>query len=222
MKTHKILEEVNLHGYSRFNLNDLSVDALNKLNLDELDDGFHLNNDKHSQFVKDCVEVAAIVKNIQDLAHEWSINWNEINITRVVKSMSAEKYRTHFDSHLFTLVIPLRISNEKKENKGQLYLVPNLRRQPKSDLINFFQKLMTFRYRGEKSFKKLRNNNKLKVFDLRIGEAILFNGSRSLHGNLANDSDQTRITLITHMVDPFPNGFGALLRKIRKQFGLRK
>ena len=91
MKTHKILEEVNLHGYSRFNLNDLSVDALNRLNLDELDDGFHLNNDKHSQFVKECAEVAAIVKNIHVLADWWSINWNEINITRVVKSTSVEK-----------------------------------------------------------------------------------------------------------------------------------
>ena len=61
-----------------------------------------------------------------------------------------------------------------------------------------------------------------KVFDLQFGEAILFNGSRSLHGNLANESQETRVTMITHMADPFPNGIGALMRKVRKFTGLRK
>ena len=64
--------------------------------------------------------------------------------------------------------------------------------------------------------------DKIKIFDLKKGQAILFNGSRSLHGNLENASDATRITLITHMSDPFPNGIGSWVRKIRVMTGMRK
>ena len=41
---------------------------------------------------------------------------------------------------------------------------------------------------GEKGFLKLKSLDKIRVFDLKKGEAILFNGSRSLHGNLENAS----------------------------------
>ena len=37
-----------------------------------------------------------------------------INVARVVKQSSPEKYRTHFDSHLYTLVVPLKISMMKQ------------------------------------------------------------------------------------------------------------
>ena len=120
------------------------------------------------------------------------------------------------------MVVPLQTSAEKDVLKGQLYLSPNLRKQPKLDIINFLQKAFAFRWRGEAGYAKLERLDKIKVFDLQFGEAILFNGSRSLHGNLANESHETRITMITHMADPFPNGIGALMRKLRKVTGLRK
>ena len=121
------------------------------------------------------------------------------------------------------MVVPLQTSAEKDVLKGQLYLSPNLRKQPKLDIINFLQKAFAFRWRGEAGYAKLERLDKIKVFDLQFGEAILFNGSRSLHGNLANESHETRITMITHMADPFSKWNRSIDAKIKKKVtGLRK
>ena len=218
----EIISKVDAQGYCVFDLSQTAKKHLESADLSSLDDGFHINNSSHYELISQIEEVSEIIEAVKSITLQNKIDWNTINVTRVVKQKSSEKYRTHFDSHLYTLVVPQKTSNLEEQFKGQLYLAPNLRKQPKFDLVNVLQKIMAFRWKGEGGFNKLKNLDKIKVFDLQVGQAILFNGSRCLHGNLANESDATRITLITHMADPFPNGIGELVRRFRKATGLRK
>ena len=64
--------------------------------------------------------------------------WNEINVARVVDGGSSERYRTHFDSHIYTMVLPIAVPEDNIDLKGQLYIVPNLRKLPSNDLVNVF------------------------------------------------------------------------------------
>ena len=68
---------------------------------------------------------------------------NQYHIVRMVKpGNSKEKYRTHFDSHIFTLVIPIAIPKLKEnEEAGELILKPKARRNPKSELENLLGKI---------------------------------------------------------------------------------
>ena len=222
MEVNQIKNQVREQGYSIFKLAPETIKYLRSMDLSSLDDGFHVNNAKHCAAVSEVAELNNIIFSLKKDCISEKTAWNMINVVRVVKQKSSEKYRTHYDSHMYTLVVPIQTSNEKDILKGQLYLAPNSRNQPKLDIINFIQKALAFRWRGEAGYAKLESLNKIKLFDLQFGEAILFNGSRSLHGNLANESQETRVTMITHMADPFPNGIGALMRKVRKFTGLRK
>lgn len=222
MQTTDIIAKVDAEGYCVFDLSKTAKECLDNTDLSSLDDGFHINNKSHCDLISRVKEVSEIIQTIKSTTSKNKIAWNTINVVRVVKQKSSEKYRTHFDSHLYTLVVPLKTSDLEEQFKGQLYLAPNLRTQPKFDMVNVFQKILAFRWKGESGFNRLKKLNKIKVFDLQVGQAILFNGSRCLHGNLANESDATRITLITHMADPFPNGIGELVRRFRKATGLRK
>lgn len=222
MDVNQIKNQVNEQGYSVFQLAPETISYIRSLDFSSLDDGFHVNNAEHCTAISEVTELKNIINSLKTDCVADNIAWNTINVIRVVKQKSSEKYRTHYDSHTYTLVVPIQTSNEKDKLKGQLYLVPNSRKQPKLDMINFVQKVLAFRWRGEAGYSKLKMSKDTKIFDLQFGEAILFNGSRSLHGNLPNESQETRVTMITHMADPFPNGIGALVRKLRKLSGLRK
>tara|TARA_B100001059_G_C17787449_1_gene558008 strand:- start:410 stop:1078 length:669 start_codon:yes stop_codon:yes gene_type:complete len=222
MLAREIIEKVGEDGFCIFELDKETKGVLAKVELNDLEDGFHVNNNIHSDFVSSTTQIKSLIGSLKDFVSNKNIAWNMINVARVVKKSSPEKYRTHFDSHLYTLVVPLMVSDDGTDLRGQLYLAPNLRKQPVNDLINVLQKTLAFRWRGEKGFLKLKSLDKIRVFDLKKGQAILFNGSRSLHGNLENASNATRITLITHMSDPFPHGIGSWVRKIRSLTGMRK
>ena len=53
-----------------------------------------------------------------------------------------QKYRAHFDSHIFTLVIPIRIPERQDEagTIGELVFFPNARSFPKNSFIDFIGK----------------------------------------------------------------------------------
>ena len=67
-----------------------------------------------------------------------------------------EGYRAHFDSHLFTLVIPINIPEDKNiHNRGQLIFFPNIRTFKKNEFKNILQKLY---------FKRFNNDDKIRPF----------------------------------------------------------
>ena len=221
MKAEEILKKVHGTGYCVFELQKKTIEKIRSFNLDQLDDGFHVNNDKQMALFKESPDISSIVDYCKKYLETLNYKLNGIHISRVVVGGSKEKYRTHFDSHILTLVIPILIPDKKLNLRGQLYLVPNHRRQPRTDVENIFTKLLAFKYRGEKNFERVEKLKDYKKFDIDVGQAILFNGSRSLHGNLENKSKSKRVTFIYHMTDPFPKGVGFWMRKIREKTGLR-
>ena len=221
MNTKQILTEVLEKGFSKFELSEETIDKIKNIDVDDFVDGFHVNNAKQIEFFSSCKDLSSILFASETYLEKMKYRLNSIHISRVVEGGSKEKYRTHFDSHIFTLVVPIVMPNEEIDLRGQLYLVPNLRQSPKNDLQNFITKLLALKYRGEKNFPRVQKLPGFKKVNLEVGQAILFNGSRSLHGNFENRSEGRRVTFIYHMTDPFPKGFGFWMREIREFVGLR-
>ena len=131
-----------------------------------------------------------------------------------------QKYRAHFDSHIFTLVIPICIPEVKKINEsiGELIYFPNMRVFPKNEFVDFVGKLRTKQYSSESGMKKLGKKKKMNINSFRDYEPLLFLGNTVFHANkpISPNADFHRLTLLAHYFDPFPKySVGSLLRKIR-------
>jgi hypothetical protein len=132
-----------------------------------------------------------------------------------------QKYRGHFDSHIFTLVIPLRIPevNATNDSIGELIFFPNMRVFPKNEFTDFIGKLWTKQYSSESGIKKLAKKKKININSFRDYEPLLFLGNTVFHANkpISQNLDSNRLTLLAHYFDPFPYSVGNLLRKIRSR-----
>ena len=90
---------------------------------------------------------------------------NQYHIARKVEpGNSKEMFRAHFDSHIFTVVFPIKIptSSKKKDSCGELIYFPKLRNNPKNEIKNFAEKLYFKRYASNKGIENLSKNNKKK------------------------------------------------------------
>ncbi len=132
-----------------------------------------------------------------------------------------EGYRAHFDSHLFTMVIPINIPDNKNiDNRGQLIFFPNIRSYKNNELINIFQKLYFKRYNSDEKIKKLSKKHLMIEESFEDYEPILFLGFNTLHMNRSMDikNNEKRITLLCHYYDTSPKyGIGNILRMIRNR-----
>lgn len=208
-------------GLAEFNLPNDWIELAQKSELSKLKDGFYAQNATHVSLFDQCSVINRLQKKIRD---KNPTTYNSYFITRVVEGGSSEKYRTHYDSHKYTIVVPLllpELSTSTGEN-GQLYIVPNNRRQPVSEIENIIGKTFALRYRSEERYPLVARKAGYLEPKLEVGKALIFAGNVSLHGNKANASNQKRITLIAHFCDPFPNGIGSLLRRARTILGYRK
>ena len=144
-------------------------------------------------------------------------------ITRVVNPDDPhEFFKAHFDSHLFTLVTPINIPNNKDGDKGngELIVFPKIRNEPKSELLNVLQKIFFKSFANKKGINILSKRKKNLKFDFKDNIPILFLGRTTFHFNLPviNKTGQKRVTLLTHFYDPSPKfGVGSVLRKIRNR-----
>ena len=143
-------------------------------------------------------------------------------IKRTVKpGEKFEGYRAHFDSHLFTLVIPINIPTETNIfNRGQLIFFPNIRKFNTNEFINIFQKMYFKRFNNDEKIGQLSKKHEMKVESFDNYEPILFLGYRTLHMNKCMDekNKQSRITLLCHYYDASPKyGIGNILRLIRNR-----
>ena len=67
---------------------------------------------------------------------------NQYHVARMVRPGDLkEQYRAHFDSHIFTLVIPINIPLSKDKERGELIIYPNARRFPKTEMENIVGKI---------------------------------------------------------------------------------
>ena len=145
---------------------------------------------------------------------------NQYHVSRLVRPGDmSEGYRGHFDSHLFTLVMPIKIPQGNAESAaGNLLFYPGVRREPKNEIINFAGKLKFKRYASKAGFDKLAKTHHQKIASFEDFRPLLFLGRQTFHGNMPVDVSFSdgRLTLLTHFFDPSPPwGVGEILRKIR-------
>ncbi|SFU32241.1 hypothetical protein [Halomonas korlensis] len=145
---------------------------------------------------------------------------NQYHISRFVcPGNSVEKYRSHFDSHLFTLVIPLIIPTSLLgEEVGEFLFMPNARRSPKSEIENIFGKMYFKRYSSRRAMMKLVKARKCEVELFSDQCPLLFLGRTTLHTNKAVSlgASSVRLSSLSHFFDPGPTFvIGRLLRSLR-------
>jgi len=145
---------------------------------------------------------------------------NQYHVSRLVRPGDmSEGYRGHFDSHLFTLVMPIKIPDSKEgDMAGNLLFHPAIRREPKGEISNFAGKLNFKRYANKAGFDRLAHTEEQKIASFGDSRPLLFLGRQTFHGNMPVDVsfDTGRLTLLTHFFDPSPSwGIGSILRKIR-------
>lgn len=177
----------------------------------------------------DFIEMKSIESTFLPVLHKLAIEKGfdiDINdtyyVTRVVNPNEPhEFYKAHFDSHLFTLVTPINIPNtNEEEGNGELVIFPKIRKEPKFEIINIFQKIIYKSFANERGIKYLSKKNKNLIFDFKDNMPVLFLGRTTLHFNLPveNKSGQKRVTLLTHFFDPSSKlGIGPFLRKLRNR-----
>jgi hypothetical protein len=144
------------------------------------------------------------------------------SVLRVIKNkrIQKESFQFHFDAHLITILVPIIIPKRKKSNNGHLLLSPNLRKIHRFIIINILQKIY-YQIILKKIFptKFLQKWLKFKKVVLKPRSIFLFNGYRSLHGNLDIDQRDTRATMLFHFYDLFPN---SKLVKINRVLRIKK
>lgn len=217
-----IMAEVDEKGFCLSEFSNETIEILNASSLKELTDGFYVDNPEHRRIFEQTDEIQSVVGYFKERVSAQGISWNQILVCRVVEGGSKEKFRTHLDSHVYTIVVPLLMPEGEEVNRGQLYVIPNYRKQPKSEISNFMTKALAGKYRGEGNYSKVVALPTYQEIEMKFGQFLVFNGMRSLHGNKANDAVAKRITLISHFADPFPVGIGSFLRFARKAVGTRK
>ena len=147
---------------------------------------------------------------------------NQYHITRIIKSGNKyEGFRSHFDSHLFTLVLPIKIPEiDAGINNGELIYFPKFRISPKNDLINLFQKMIYKIYSSRIGAEYLLLNNK-NYYEENFSDyrPLLFIGNSTLHMNRElMGVNKERITFLSHFFDPFGKmSIGNILRCLRNR-----
>lgn len=170
------------------------------------------NNEIFKFFKKNSSIEKKIKKFIYDLGDKIITNnhnyKNIYSVLRVIKNkrIDNESFNFHFDAHLITVLVPIIIPKRKKSNNGHLLLSPNLRKNNLSILLNIFQKIY-YQIILKKIFSRkfIQKFLKFKKIILKPSSIFLFNGYRSLHGNLDIDKRDIRATMLFHYYDLFPN-----------------
>ena len=156
---------------------------------------------------------------------KFSYNGNASNQYHVARKVepgnSKEMFRAHFDSHLFTMVLPIKIPENKEDGTaGDLIYFPNARKCPSNEITNFLGKAYYKKYASKEGMDNFSNNHKKIVDNFKDYQPLLFVGNTTLHTNfpVSIDCSSYRLTLLAHFFDPSPKyGVGGLLRLIRNR-----
>ena len=110
---------------------------------------------------------------------------DQYHIARIVDpGKSSESYRGHFDSHCFTLVIPLHIPEYSGSGYiGELVFFPKARNFPKNEFVNLIQKLLFKLFSNKKGFSRLSKKTDMIENDFSDFRPLLFIGHQTFHGN---------------------------------------
>ena len=147
---------------------------------------------------------------------------NQYHIARKVEpGNTKEMYRAHFDSHLFTMVLPIKIPETAQfGTAGDLIYFPYARKVPTNEFSNFFSKAYYKRFASKEGMEKFSLNHQKRIDNFKDYEPLLFVGNTTLHTNypVSLECSSYRLTLLAHFFDPSPKyGVGGLLRLLRNR-----
>ena len=211
---------VKLPSLREFDLDFLATDISNEMGISTFKE-LGLN---HKKFLDEFKFDKYLTPKLHKIAKE-AFNYkgdlsNQYHIARKVEpGNSKEMFRAHFDSHLFTMVLPIRIPETTNEGtSGDLIYFPNARKVPSNEITNFIGKAYYKKYASKEGMEKFSSTKKIDNF--RDYQPLLFVGNTTLHTNypVSLNCSSFRLTLLAHFFDPSPKyGVGGLLRLIRNR-----
>jgi len=213
----------------------VKLPSLEKFGLDEIASNIHADMSGNT-FAESCLSHQEFLQNLgldKNLApklfeiardvfgYKGDIS-NQYHIARLVEpGNSKEMFRAHFDSHLFTMVLPIKIPKPVNGGTvGDLIYFPNARKVPKSEISNFLGKAYHKRFASKDGMDDFAKDHKHFVDDFHDYAPLLFIGNTTLHTNrqVSLDCSSYRLTLLAHFFDPSPKyGVGGLLRLLRNR-----
>jgi len=145
---------------------------------------------------------------------------NRLYVLRCVnRDTSSQSHLRHFDSHVLTLLIPLRLAQSGEQNgdlimykkqRDSISLVRNV--LTKASLV--VQQHLPFRARRARVRRDMLSKRCVRV-TCEPGNVYSFNGFITMHANLAVDAGERR-SLIIHYYDPgLTAGFRSATRALR-------
>lgn len=140
---------------------------------------------------------------------------------RVEPGNSKEMFRAHFDSHLFTMVLPIKIPmSGQGDSAGELIFFPQARATPKSEITNAIGKAYFKRFASREGTEVFAKSHGQITEDFKDYCPLIFVGNTTLHTNrqVSQDCSSYRLTLLAHFFDPSPRyGIGGILRMLRNR-----
>lgn len=197
-----------------------------KIILSNKSETFTEATDQHISFIEELGITTTLASKLYEYAHNVhdyrGDRLNQYHIARyIMPKNNNESYRSHYDSHLLTLVLPVQIPKASSQyTTGQLVYKPNARRVPQNELQNIFQKLSSKKYGSASATTKLMEQEGVLVENFIDYCPLLFLGRTTLHANLpvSEFCEVPRLTLLAHFFDPNPTyGVGAFLRLLRRR-----
>jgi len=115
----------------------------------------------------------------------------------------ATSFKFHYDAAVVTMLVPLFIPTEGAGRSGDLILFPNRRPFRRSATLNIFEKVITQNWLYRKRILQEFNRAPEKYsVQLKPGNAYLFWGYRTFHGNGHCAPNTVRATLLLHYGNP--------------------
>ena len=115
----------------------------------------------------------------------------------------ASSFRFHYDAAIVTMLVPIIIPTASAGKSGELVVFPNRRPIRRSVFFNIFEKIATQnRFFRKRIIRELNNAPEEHAVQLKPGNAYLFWGYRTFHGNLPCAPNTIRATLLLHYGNP--------------------
>lgn len=128
---------------------------------------------------------------------------------------AATSFAFHYDAAVVTMLVPLAIPSVGAGRSGELVVFPNRRPFRRSVLVNIAEKIWVQNpFRRKRLAREFDRDPGRAAVVLRPGNAYLFWGYRTLHGNLPCAPGTVRATLLLHFGDP--HGGSVILRAVKR------
>ena len=213
--------EVKLPSLEQFSLDLFSNDIANEMGSQT----FRELSNNHKKFL-DKIEINKyLIPKLYKIAQKF-FNYdgelsNQYHVARKVEpGNKKEMYRAHFDSHLFTIIFPIKIPFFINQSSGELIYFPNLRSNPNNEIMNILGKIYYKKFASKKGLQLLSRRKKKKIESFKDKQPLIFCGKQTLHTNfpLSENCSSYRLTLLTHLFDNSPKySLGNILRLIRNR-----